>query len=1542
VATWLAYSTAQAQPTTSVLGTSSLLVGPVAGISSVVVAVTPSNGFWTAAPNATWLEPEIVKYLGSANELINYDANPGITRSGTVTVAGQTLTITQAGSHYVAATQVATLVSGLSQPHGVAVDGMGNIYIADTAANAVKRWTAANDTITTLVSGLANPAGLAVDGAGNVYIADSGNNAIKEWAAASSNVTTLVSSGLNAPQGLAVDSVGNVYIADSGNNAIKEWLATGNAVTTLVSSGLYYPGSVTLDVAGNVYFADSGDNAIKEWSVTDETVTTLLAGLDFPLGVAVDGGGNVYIATFYGDSIAELSAGSSMMTNLVSSGLFFPNGVAVDGIGNVYCADTYNNAIKELPYAFVDPTAKSEGSGAGNDALPPVLPATANLRPPLAPSSDQPWLTITGVTNGVVSFSFAANTGLGRTAHISLLGQTIRVVQDAASLVLGQSVVLEGPAQGSDSVVLAATSNTVTWTATANASWLHFAIADQSGSGSTNVIFTFDANPGATRSGTLTVAGQMLTVTQAGSTYIQAESLTTLVSAGLDGPNGVAVDGVGNVYIADTGNAAIKMWTESNNTVTTLASAGLDAPYGIALDEMGDVYIADSPTNEIKEWTATNSNITTLVSSGLFYPRGVAVDAVGNVYIADTADSAIVKRTPDGTVSTVPDAGLNWPYGVAVDVAGNIYIADTFNNAIEKWTPSSDTSTTLVSGANFPFSIAVDGSGNVYFGSTGNQIIQKWTAASSSTTTLVSGSNILAGEAVDFGVAVDESRNVYIAGTDSNLVQELPYAFVDLTAKSEDLAAGTDALPPVLPVTQKLLGPFAPICDQTWLTISDVTNGVVSFSFAANTGPRRTANITLLGQAISVTQSGYTYTLATNALLEGANAGSDSVVLTVTPNAGAWTATANDPWLHLPIADQSGVGSMKVVFTFDANPGPARTGTLTIAGQTLTITQSGATYFLNTSALSESNNAGTDSVVLTVIPQIATWTATANVPWLHLSAANQGGTGSTNVAFSFDANVGATRSGILTIAGLTVTVTQGSPAYSLGTTVRLEGPMAGIDSVVLLVTPNFGSWLATANAPWLHLTVANQGGAGSTNVVFTYDQNPGATRSGTLTIGGQTLTVTQAGATYVVSQPVTTLVSSGLGEPEGVAVDRSGNVYIADFDNNALYEWTAANDAMTQLVPQPPANPHGPPRPPPEPSALDQPDGVAVDSSGNVYIADFGDGTINEWTVANSNVTTLVSSQLNQPEGVAVDARGNLYIADSDDNTIKEWVTSTATLSPLVSSGLTYPAGITVDGADHVYIADYGNNAIKEWTAISNAMTTLVSVGLSSPIGVAVDGAGNVYIGDSGNHAVKKWTAANDSVTTLVSSGLSQPFGVAVDGTGNIYIADANNQAVKELPYAFVDPTHRLETMAAGSDALPTVLPTMENLLPPFAPTSDQSWLTITGTTNGIVSYSFTTNSGPARTAHISLLGQIIPITQGLLGTPPTVSSVQLLGSGAVQFAFTNIPSASFTVLSTTNLSSPLGEWAVVGTPTENPPGQYQFTDTRATSTQRFYIVRSP
>ena len=120
-------------------------------------------------------------------------------------------------------------------------------------------------------------------------------------------------------------------------------------------------------------------------------------------------------------------------------------------------------------------------------------------------------------------------------------------------------------------------------------------------------------------------------------------------------------------------------------------------------------------------------------------------------------------------------------------------------------------------------------------------------------------------------------------------------------------------------------------------------------------------------------------------------------------------------------------------------------------------------------------------------------------------------------------------------------------AQNLGTTNLLEGNAAGSDSLVL---GSNGPWTATANAAWLHLGAANQSGAGNANVVFTFDANSGATRTGTLTVAGLTLAVTQAGATYVAASPATTLVSSNaitpLNEPFGVAVDSAGNAYIAD------------------------------------------------------------------------------------------------------------------------------------------------------------------------------------------------------------------------------------------------------------------------------------------------------------------------------------------------------------------------------------------------------------
>ncbi len=338
-----------------------------------------------------------------------------------------------------------------------------------------------------------------------------------------------------------------------------------------------------------------------------------------------------------------------------------------------------------------------------------------------------------------------------------------------------------------------------------------------------------------------------------------------------------------------------------------------------------------------------------------------------------------------------------------------------------------------------------------------------------------------------------------------------------------------------------------------------------------------------------------------------------------------------------------------------------------------------------------------------------------------------------------------------------------------------------------------------------------------------------------------------------------TLVSTGLDAPFDVAVDASGNVYIADAFNNAIKEWNASTQQVSTLVS----------------SGLNHPESVAVDAAGNVYIADFENNAIKEWNASTQQVSTLVSSGLNFAQGVAVDAAGNVYIADTDNNAIKEWNATTQQVSTLVS-GLSLPDGIAVDAAGNVYIADSGDNAIKEWHAATGQLSTVVASGLMSPQGVAVDGAGNVYIADTNHGAIKEWYAATGQVASL-ASGLNGPFGAAVDGAGNLYVAEGNISTIEERVNAYV-PGPVYEVSAAGSDTL-AVLPTTTSLTGIFAPSSDQSWLALGTPAAGVIPFSFSVNTGAARTAHIALFGQQVTVTQA--GPPTVTASPATLSTGA-------------------------------------------------------------
>lgn len=275
--------------------------------------------------------------------------------------------------------------------------------------------------------------------------------------------------------------------------------------------------------------------------------------------------------------------------------------------------------------------------------------------------------SVTGLSpNTQYSYAAFATNSLG-TGYSSVGTFTSILVLPPYSLAV--SVITVGANGGSDSVVLVTASPSSTWTATANDAWLHVAAGSVSGTGSGIVSFSFDANYGSTRTGTLTIGGQTLTVTQVGYEYTTVAFQPAIVaSGGLNQPSSVALDVSGNVYIADTYNHAIKKWTASTQTITTLVSSGLSYPFGVAVDGFGNVYIADTLNSAVKKWTAATQTMTTLAAKTY-----------------DNYDN--------------PALNVNTPEAVAVDAAGNVYIADTQNNMIKKWTASTQVLSTLVSPA---------------------------------------------------------------------------------------------------------------------------------------------------------------------------------------------------------------------------------------------------------------------------------------------------------------------------------------------------------------------------------------------------------------------------------------------------------------------------------------------------------------------------------------------------------------------------------------------------------------------------------------------------------------------------------------------------------------------------------------------------------------------------------------------------------------------------------------------------------------------------
>jgi sugar lactone lactonase YvrE len=1048
---------------------------------------------------------------------------------------------------------------------------------------------------------------------------------------------------------------------------------------------------------------------------------------------------------------------------------------------------------------------------------------------------------------------------------------------------LGTNSLLVGSAAGSSSVVL---SDSGSWAAASNSPFLHVASGSLIGTGNAVVILNYDAFTGTgTRTGTLTIAGQTLTVTQAGTDYLLANPVTTLVPCcEVGGSYGLALDGSDNLYIAGYGRNAIFEWNAADQQVTTLVSSGLLGPTGVAVDRSGNVYIADDGHGEFKEWIAATQQVATLASEN--YSWGATADLSGNVYstIVPPLAAALQEWNPSTRqFTTLVSSGLNYPTGTAVDVAGNVYIADSNDNAIKVWNAATQQLSTLVSSGIFdPKGIAVDGSGDVYIADWGDNAVKEWNASTQQLVTLPSPE--LGGPS---GVAVDGSGNVYIGNYFGGGLMEIPYSFVGPASLTETGAAGSDSFN-VLPSTTSLTGIFAPTSDQSWLTIASAANGVVGFSFTANTtGSSRAAHITVLGQQITVAQSASALLAQTIAFGPLANQalGAPPFALTATASSGLPVSLASNTASVCALSGDAltllAAGTCTITASQAGNSNyaaavPSTQSFVVYQSQTIEFDGPGFKVDLGSAPITLGATASSGLPVTLV-------STTSLVCSVHGYVVTLVSAGTCSITASQTGNSTYAAASPVTQSFTVYAANGAQPSPVLGASALFVGSAAGACSVVLSYS---GPWTASSNSAFLHVSAGSAGGANSSVVVFTYDAFTGTgTRTGTLTVAGLTVTVTQAGTDYLGPGPTLTLVSSGLSSPYDLAIDGSGNVYIADMNDSAVKKWSAPTQQLTPIVS----------------SGLLYPSGVAVDGSGNVFIGDTNHGAIKEWSAATEQVATIVPD-LSGYLGLAADRSGNLYIAAAGDRAIEEWIPSTQQVTTLVSSGLSDGEGVAVDVAGNVYIVDCLNNDIKEWNASTEQVTALVSSGLDSPSGLAVDGSGNVYIADTNNGAIKVWSAATQQVTTLASTTPNIPWGLARDGAGNVYFTDAGGSVVEEMPYAFVGPGSFTEAAAAGSDSLLPVIPSAQSLTGVYAPTSDAAWLSIGTIANSVVSFSFTANTtGVARVAHIAILGRQIAVTQNppapqtiTFNAPPT----QILGIAPFTLSATATSGLSVTLTS--------------------------------------------
>ncbi|MGA2920878.1 MAG: hypothetical protein ABSE28_07215 [Candidatus Sulfotelmatobacter sp.] len=735
---------------------------------------------------------------------------------------------------------LAALRTSVGYPGSIAFDSAGNTYIADSYSSHIFK---VNTTGTvTVVAGngtlgysgdggpatsaaLNGPEGVFLDGAGNIFIADTQNSVIREVSASTGNIATVAGSAtlgsgysgdagpatsaqLNDPFGIFVDGAGNIFIADADNCLIRK-VSGGNISTIAGNPALPQPCGY------------SGDGGLAT-----------SAQLDVPEGVFVDGSGNVFIADAYNNLIRVVNTGTAQITiagvaiapndiqtvagayyvseggtdceytgdsgPAVAAQLCAPDGVFVDGSENIFIADTNNTVIREVASGGTITTVAGDGTlGYSGDAGPAI---SAELNYPSGIVVDGTGdIFIADTDNSVIREVTAGTMG-------TIIGNNFLAYSGDGGSPLNAELNYPGGifVDGSEDIFIADTVNSV--------------IREV-------VVASGDIQ---------TLAGNGTPCPQPPTTVCGDGGLAA--SAQLNNPDGVFVDGAGNIFIADTSDNRIRVVNTGAAAVTiatvviqpgdiaTVAGSGtqgyagdgaaavsaeLDGPVGVFVDSAENIFIADTSNHAIREVVASSGIINTVAGNGtqcsspsagcgdggaaisaqLADPNGVFLDASENIYIADAGDNRI--RVVNTSTQAVSVAGVSIPPGNIATVAGT---------GTEGYSGDGAAATSaLLAG---PGGVFVDSSGDIFIADTANFVVREVLSGDGFIAT-VAGSNTQGfsgdgGESTSaqfnsaYGLFGDSAGNLFVADTDNSRVREL---VLTITAPSATVPAAQTASP---------------------------------------------------------------------------------------------------------------------------------------------------------------------------------------------------------------------------------------------------------------------------------------------------------------------------------------------------------------------------------------------------------------------------------------------------------------------------------------------------------------------------------------------------------------------------------------------------------------------------------------------------------------------------------------------------------------------------------------------------------------------------